>query len=160
MANQPSMDKAFAINNLRDAGYSERRIAETLGASGDGDHAVSRTGRAIRKKAGVLRGAKRRPLVLAYRRLFFNQTEKLRGQDSNLRPRGYEPRELPGCSTPRYEDVTVFDAFPAFQQTAFYKTQKIGHRWLNQRRMVSTGVILSAVGFTVKGRQPTFIGWG
>lgn len=26
---------------------------------------------------------------------------KLRGQDSNLRPRGYEPRELPGCSTPR-----------------------------------------------------------
>ena len=24
-----------------------------------------------------------------------------RGQDSNLRPRGYEPRELPGCSTPR-----------------------------------------------------------
>ena len=26
---------------------------------------------------------------------------ELRGQDSNLRPRGYEPRELPGCSTPR-----------------------------------------------------------
>ena len=26
---------------------------------------------------------------------------KLRGQDSNLRPRGYEPRELPDCSTPR-----------------------------------------------------------
>ena len=25
---------------------------------------------------------------------------KLRGQDLNLRPRGYEPRELPGCSTP------------------------------------------------------------
>ena len=25
-----------------------------------------------------------------------------RGQDSNLRPRGYEPRELPGCSTPRH----------------------------------------------------------
>ncbi len=24
-----------------------------------------------------------------------------RGQDLNLRPRGYEPRELPGCSTPR-----------------------------------------------------------
>ena len=27
---------------------------------------------------------------------------KLRGQDLNLRPRGYEPRELPGCSTPRH----------------------------------------------------------
>jgi hypothetical protein len=25
----------------------------------------------------------------------------LRGQDSNLRPPGYEPDELPGCSTPR-----------------------------------------------------------
>ena len=30
------------------------------------------------------------------------QSPKLRGQDSNLRPRGYEPRELPGCSTPRH----------------------------------------------------------
>ena len=27
----------------------------------------------------------------------------LRGQDLNLRPSGYEPDELPGCSTPRYQ---------------------------------------------------------
>ena len=27
----------------------------------------------------------------------------LRGQDLNLRPSGYEPDELPGCSTPRRE---------------------------------------------------------
>ncbi len=27
----------------------------------------------------------------------------LRGQDLNLRPSGYEPDELPGCSTPRHE---------------------------------------------------------
>ncbi len=27
----------------------------------------------------------------------------LRGQDLNLRPSGYEPDELPGCSTPRYK---------------------------------------------------------
>ena|GEM_PF-2684570 len=32
---------------------------------------------------------------------FLRKTVKWRGQDLNLRPRGYEPRELPGCSTPR-----------------------------------------------------------
>ena len=26
----------------------------------------------------------------------------LRGQDLNLRPSGYEPDELPGCSTPHF----------------------------------------------------------
>jgi hypothetical protein len=29
----------------------------------------------------------------------------LRGQDLNLRPSGYEPDELPGCSTPRHLEV-------------------------------------------------------
>ena len=29
----------------------------------------------------------------------------LRGQDLNLRPLGYEPNELPGCSTPRLSFV-------------------------------------------------------
>lgn len=33
MANRLAMDKSLAINNLHDAGYSERRIAETLGVS-------------------------------------------------------------------------------------------------------------------------------
>jgi hypothetical protein len=28
----------------------------------------------------------------------------LRGQDLNLRPSGYEPDELPDCSTPRLKD--------------------------------------------------------
>ena len=31
----------------------------------------------------------------------------LRGQDLNLRPLGYEPNELPGCSTPRQEKIIV-----------------------------------------------------
>ncbi|CAN0541813.1 unnamed protein product, partial [Ectocarpus sp. 8 AP-2014] len=31
----------------------------------------------------------------------------LRGQDLNLRPSGYEPDELPGCSTPRQNTKAV-----------------------------------------------------
>ena len=41
------------------------------------------------------------PRVLRRLRRWSKRT-KWRGQDSNLRPRGYEPRELPGCSTPRH----------------------------------------------------------
>ena len=33
MANRLAMDKSLAIHNLRSAGYSERRIAQTLGIS-------------------------------------------------------------------------------------------------------------------------------
>ena len=29
----------------------------------------------------------------------------LRGQDLNLRPLGYEPNELPGCSTPHHKNI-------------------------------------------------------
>jgi hypothetical protein len=31
----------------------------------------------------------------------------LRGQDLNLRPLGYEPNELPGCSTPLFQYTAV-----------------------------------------------------
>ncbi len=45
------------------------------------------------------------------------------GQDLNLRPSGYEPDELPGCSTPRYQvfawgknTVDANDLFAGTQQ--------------------------------------------
>src|SRR5580698_4574355 len=41
------------------------------------------------------------------------RTKGLRGQDLNLRPSGYEPDELPGCSTPRQSA----DNRPAPQKT-------------------------------------------
>ena len=31
----------------------------------------------------------------------------LRGQDLNLRPSGYEPDELPDCSTPRLKNQSI-----------------------------------------------------
>jgi hypothetical protein len=46
---------------------------------------------------GLGMGARENPTVANFATVGF----KWRGQDSNLRPRGYEPRELPGCSTPR-----------------------------------------------------------
>ena len=42
--------------------------------------------------------------IFSSKLLFLLDILWLRGQDLNLRPLGYEPNELPGCSTPRLED--------------------------------------------------------
>ena len=45
----------------------------------------------------ILVGKKKKPLGA-----FVVVKKWLRGLDLNQRPFGYEPNELPGCSTPRY----------------------------------------------------------
>ena len=53
-----------------------------------------------------------------------------RGQDLNLRPSGYEPDELPGCSTPRRSVVTIPQG-PPFHQP---RSVASGSMW-SRRRM-------------------------
>ena len=49
----------------------------------------------------------------------------LRGGDLNPRPLGYEPNELPDCSTPRHESFETFGSFEAFE--SFNVTRVPGH---------------------------------
>ena|SRR5579859_4681616 len=42
----------------------------------------------------------------------------LRGQDLNLRPSGYEPDELPGCSTPRQWFIVKYKYKEVFEDLA------------------------------------------
>src|SRR5882724_4160564 len=55
--------------------------------------------RARRSKTFIVR--RRAPKGRATRPLWFSLLAWLRGLDLNQRPLGYEPNELPGCSTPR-----------------------------------------------------------
>ena len=53
---------------------------------------------------------------------------KLRGQDLNLRPSGYEPDELPDCSTPRQKNKMGGDGFePSKHYAADLQSVPFGH---------------------------------
>ena len=56
----------------------------------------------------------------------------LRGQDLNLRPSGYEPDELPGCSTPRQMRVSdlslIKESPPQNRKKAGLRPFVVGHR--------------------------------
>ena len=86
-------------------------------------------------------GAHRKKATASILWLFSNGL--LRGQDLNLRPSGYEPDELPDCSTPRQYKV-----FPELSKTAWQRPTltgtcvptTIGAEKLNFRVRTGTGV--------------------
>jgi hypothetical protein len=49
----------------------------------------------------------------------------LRGQDLNLRPSGYEPDELPGCSTPRHQVSDRFGPEASFSLFSGYEPDEV-----------------------------------
>jgi hypothetical protein len=55
----------------------------------------------------------------------------LRGLDLNQRPSGYEPDELPGCSTPRFHYVATDDEIK--RKTPFAETiLRNSRKWLQR----------------------------
>ena len=77
----------------------------------------------------------------------------LRRQDSNLRPLGYEPNELPDCSTPRYKllaeekgfeplrrshDLPVFKTGPFNQTWVFLQNKMVPKAGLEPARMLKS----------------------
>ena len=87
----------------------------------------------------------------------------LRGQDLNLRPSGYEPDELPGCSTPRQEKKTRTKSSgrPACKVSdpplaaMLHEAGRPGGDLLSRALRQST---IGAAGF--HGRVRNGIGWG
>ena len=80
--------------------------------------------------------------------LLYRELSWLRGLDLNQRPSGYEPDELPGCSTPRRLCVCIVNGFLCA------RTAEPGGVLLFQRLSVST---MGAAWF--HGRVRDGIGW-
>ena len=64
------------------------------------------------------------PLLYQLSYLGTSYSDELRGQDLNLRPSGYEPDELPDCSTPRRFLQTIISDF--YQNINSFN----GRRWI------------------------------
>ena len=64
----------------------------------------------------------------------------LRGLDLNQRPLGYEPNELPGCSTPRYQNNKwrrKRDSNPrAVADLPVFKTGPFNQTWVFLRKII------------------------
>ena len=59
-----------------------------------------------------------------------------RGQDLNLRPRGYEPRELPDCSTPRHVQ-SKYNGFRSGSRARLMRFPRLALEHTSSRRPVS-----------------------
>src|SRR5271154_3231522 len=66
----------------------------------------------------------------------FQAPNWLRGRDLNPRPSGYEPDELPGCSTPRSKEVTIVSV--AFARKPFPKQNYGWSRLIRAGRPLSS----------------------
>src|SRR5947209_6552087 len=90
----------------------------------------------------------------------------LRGQDLNLRPSGYEPDELPGCSTPRHQlrqtkrplrvglDSGIFNIGNGFFETGASKNPFPMLKMPRQRHFQHWEWVLRSAGFKA-WRRPT-----
>src|SRR3954466_6680360 len=78
-----------------------------------------------------------------------HQRMGLRGRDLNPRPSGYEPDELPGCSTPRLEVSSM--AHHATSATAKTSTQVISPR--RTRRFQETVGSSASISFGTRSHR-------